>query len=64
MSLSFLTESVQFTIYQHSNKLMIHVYMKYNSRGFGVLGFWGFGVEIQFLYNKRGRVGRHMKDLD
>ena len=26
--------------------------------------FGALGVEIQFLYNKRGRVGRHMKDLD
>ena len=26
--------------------------------------FGAIGVEIQFLYNKLGRVGRHMKDLD
>ena len=26
--------------------------------------FGALGVEIQFLYNKHGQVGRHMKDLD
>ena len=26
--------------------------------------YGALGVEIQFLYNKHGQVGRHMKDLD
>ena len=25
--------------------------------------FWAIGVKIHFLYNKHGRVGRHMKVL-
>jgi len=26
------------------NIIIIYIYLNFNKRGFGVLGFWGFGV--------------------